>query len=623
MRDMHQRPTPLFRSVFNALTTGVLLAVCASASAQSELTPDVASPAADSQAETQATAQPEATPVPLDAASDAAAALSPDVPAETQVEPSAPQITNSKGLEESSLSNDRGHDQFKRPLLFAPADNGLEPDNPQLKWEMDPTGAKINMGGLKLSSTQIGLKIDVVKRSTSPNDIRESAKGSSSVVNFSFWWPTILAKSGTVTLESLDGKVTFSEAITEDSRMQWRRKRARYQTTLLKLHQDGQWGLTDLPAKALQPFRSGVPFRACLSKQASEIEKLKICTQGFSFQATAPGRTQVAPVKQAQNMGNVFLKNTGLGKTGLLNLPLGKEVSLKVVFAEGSVVEIASQPRALDLLDVVESKDGRELILTGRATQPLGKKKIIERPQSHFWAPSGIEQDTVWQIALPKEVPTIRILGTFNLPFTFLFRYQKLPTENDRLFVREAASTGTYSSTPEIYGYSSRTGAVESNETWAKKDDEHRFEWTFDAPNQGARNRSRISLLGPDHTKWVAHHDLYRGFPFEASARLSGLAGSGASGIQLIFLGEVAASAWAESLGFDNDLLSRQRWGVAARYFRTLTSIQSSQGVSVSDFSAVNADLKYNLFRGIWNRDELFGLIGSVEKLRSAVRTQA
>jgi hypothetical protein len=550
-------------------------------------------------------------PAPLDAAAEAAAAASPDVAPETQVEPATAPLPNSKGLEESSLSNDKGHDDFKRPLLFAPEDNGLQPDNPQIKWELDASGKKINMGGLKLGSSQISLKIDQTKRASAPDDIRSNEKGLKSVINFSFWWPTLLTKDGTVTIETMNKKVIWSQPVTEDSRAEWRKKLARYKTSFLKRHQGSTWGFTDLPAKALHPFRAGSPFLVCISKQTSAIEKLRVCSAPHAFQKIGHGRTIVGPLKRSET-ATVFLKDKPIGKTGLINAPLGKELALKVQFSDGPTIEIASQPHPLDLLDVVESKDGREIILTGRNSLPLGKKKIIERPAMHFWSPSGIEQDTVWQMALPKDEPTIRILGAFNLPFTFLFRFNKLPTENDRVFIKEQSSTGTYSKEPVLFGYTPKTGPVRSTENSAEKTDEHHFEWDFAAPQIGARNTARITLLGDQKapTKWVAHHTLYRGYPFEASARLTGVLGSGG---QLIVLGEIAGSAWLETIGFQNELISRQRWGVAARYFRAITAIESTGGQSVSDFSAVNADLKYNLVRGIWNRDQLFGLIGSVQ----------
>ena len=553
---------------------------------------------------------------PHDRAAEADTANLNDAAPESQVEVPVAAVANSTGLEESSLSNEKGHDEFKRPLLFAPDDNGLQPDNPQIKWEMDASGKNINMGGLHLSSNQISIKLDQTKRQGSPIDIRASDKGAPSVINFSFSWPTVLTSAGLVTIESLDKSSTWSLQVTEAMRADWRRKLSRYKSSFLKAHQKSQWGITDLPAAALKSFRNGSPFHVCLSKQNSNIEKLRVCSTPYAFQAVSGG-TQALPLKSNQ-VATVRLKDIAIGKTGLVNTPLGKELALRIDFADGANIEIASQPAALDLLDIVESKDGREIILTGRSNEPLGKKKIIERPAMHFWSASGVAQDTVWQVVIPKEAPLLRILGAFNLPFTFLFRFEKLPTENDRVFIRESATTGAYSDAPVIFGYSPKAGRLESKEISAKKTDDRRFEWVFYAPIMGARNKSRLSVLGTEgdsSSKWVAHHTLYRGYPFEASARLTGVLGSSGG---LNILGELSGSAWFETIGFENDLLSRQRWGLAARYFRTLTAIQSSAGVSVSDFATVNFDLKYNVARGIWNRDQIYGLIGSVESITIA-----
>ena len=503
-----------------AMTT---LAVCGSrALAQTpEALEDTAAPAAAFEAPTNSPDN-----APVDAAAEAAAAASPDAAPESQIEPAVAPVTNSKGLDESSLSNDRGHEDYKRPLLFAPEDNGLQPDNPQIKWDIDASGKKINMGGLKLNSSQIYLKLDQTKRSSSPEDIRNDAKGPTSVINMSFWWPAVLTKDGTVSIESVsNGVVVWSQNVNEEMRADWRKKVVRYKNTYLKIHDGSTWGLTDLPAKALHAFRQGAPFKVCLSKQNSEIERVKICTSPYSFQKIAGGRTQVVPVKQTFD-ANVFLKDKAIGKSGLINAPLGKDFALKVVFADGPSIEIASQPHALDLLDVVLSKDGREIVLTGRNSQPLGKKKIIEKPEMHFWAPTGVQQDTVWQVAMPKDAPTIRILGAFNLPFTFLFRFEKLPTENDRVFIKESASTGTYVSEPILFGYSRKSQVVQSTESEVEKIDDHHFEWQFAAPKQGDRNRSRVTLLGSDKdpkAKWIAHHSIYHGYPFEMSARLTGV----------------------------------------------------------------------------------------------------
>ncbi|RYZ67451.1 MAG: hypothetical protein EOP05_17720, partial [Proteobacteria bacterium] len=421
-----------------------------------------------------------------------------------------------------------------------------------------------------------------------------------------------MAKSGVVTIEGPDEKPLWSQEVTEDMLPKWREKRTEFKTQL-RTHDNSTWGLSDLSVVGIRALRSGQVLKACLYNKKSEIEHVKICSSPFKV-TIAGQRLTVVPQPSSANQ-NVYISNKPVGETGLVNAPVGRELALKVVFKNGASVEIASQPVQLDLLDVVESKDGREIILTGRSTQPLGKKKIISKPERHFWSATGIEQDTVWQVALPKESPTIRVLGSYNLPYTYLFRYERLPRESDRVFVSERSSTGSYSSTPLIEGYTTQKGAITSTEESAQRTDKNEFEWEFAAPKKGAYNKARILVPGADGGggKWVAHHTLYHGYPFEASMRLTGvLTASG----QNVIIGEVAGSAWFESLGFtQNNLLSRQRWGLAGRYLQSLTSLNLGAGTQISSFSSGNIDLKYNLVRGIWNRDELFGLIGSVQTI--------
>lgn len=521
-------------------------------------------------------------------------------------------VPNSRALEESGLSNPTGSGPYKRPLLFAPEDNGLKPENPQIKWIFDRTGNKVLMGGLKLEATQIAFRIDQISRKTAPSDLVEDSKGPSALTSLSLTWPTLLAKFGVVTIETADDKPLWSQEVTESMLPKWKEKRLEYKTQL-RAHENSTWGLSDLSVVGIRALRSGQVLKACLYNKKSEIEHVKICSA--PFKVTAAGqRLTIVPQSPSVDQ-NVYIGGKAVGDTGLVNAPAGRELALKVVFKNGASVEIASQPVQLDLLDVVESKDGREIILTGRATQPLGKKKIISKPERHFWSATGIQQDTVWQVALPKDSPTIRVLGSYSLPYTYLFRYERLPRESDRVFVSERSSTGSYSSTPIIEGYATQKGKITSTEHSVRRTDKNEFEWEFAAPKIGDYNKSRLLVPGADsgNGKWVAHHSLYHGYPFEASLRLTGvLTASG----QNVIIGEVAGSAWFESLGFThNNLISRQRWGVAARYVRSVTSINLGAGTQIENFSVANVDLKYNLVRGIWNRDELFGLIGSVQSV--------
>ena len=519
-------------------------------------------------------------------------------------------IKDSKALDESGLSNPGGKNEFKRPLLFAPEDNGLKLEYPQIKWELDQ-GTRINLGGLRIQQNQIGLFIDQSNRRETRGAFRRSSGGADLVNNISFAWPELMTPTGVLTLESSDKKIRWRQEVTAEKREDWSRILRKREGNELSLHAKSQWGLLDFGGGLFKVLKAGGDFRMCLTKKSSKKEIMRVCS-GYVHVTASGDKLKATPVL-AKADANVFVSNKPLGQRGLLNFPPGKPVRMRVTFENGSKVEMASLPVKLSLLDVVESSDGREIILTGRNAQPLGKKKIISKPETHFWSATGIQQDVIWQIAIPKEAPTVRVLGAFNLPFTFVFNYDKIPKESDRVYIREKASTGAYSDTPLLYGYSPNNDQISSKQRRAINTGPNRFEWTFSSPKKGYRNRARLLVKGrsDDARTWVAHHILFRGFSYEASSRLTGVLS--ATG-QNVLLGEIAGNAWFESLGFtQNDIISRQRWGLAARYFRALTSIETSKTKKITDFTVANVDAKYNLVRGVWNRDELFGLIGSLQ----------
>lgn len=525
-------------------------------------------------------------------------------------------VPNSRALEESGLSNPRGLGDFKRPLLFAPEDNGLKLENPQLKWTMNPSGSSINIGGLKLDASMIEMQLDQTKREATREDLQngsEEGRGAW-VTNLSFTWPTLLTTSGTISLETSGGKSVWRTRITNEQIAEWRKRLSERQKNELAVHTKSRWGKLDIRKKSIPALFQGGTFRMCITKQNSKIEGMKACTS--LMRVTAEGERLSITKVASNDEPNVYIGSKPAGLSALLNFPPGRDIRLKIVFNTGASIQVASQPAKLEVLDAVSSQDGREIILTGRGFQPLGKKKIISKPETHFWSVTGIQQDTIWQIPISVEAPTLRVLGAFNIPFTFIFNYERLPVESDRVFIRERGTTGTYSSHPHIEGFAPGGKKVTSTELFAENTENKRFEWSFAAPKSGDQNRARISLLDPKtKRRWIAHHSIYRGYPFEASARLTGVVTTSGS---MVVLGEVAGSAWFENIGFNHEYLSRQRWGTTARYFRALTAIDLGAGQSITDFSVLNADLKYNMVRGVWNRDELFGLIGSAQSLSLA-----
>jgi hypothetical protein len=64
-------------------------------------------------------------------------------------------------------------------------------------------------------------------------------------------------------------------------------------------------------------------------------------------------------------------------------------------------------------------------------------------------------------------------------------------------------------------------------------------------------------------------------------------------------------------------LLSRQRWGISAKYFQSFASFSLAQEKNATkmNLQVQTLDLKYRLTPGVWGRDETWGLIGGYQSV--------
>jgi len=514
----------------------------------------------------------------------------------------------------------RARGVFLVPLQFDPEDNGLSIENPQFKWVYDPKADSIDFGNGAVEAASIVMNLEQVKRQAAPvkYDVRKTEKW---LTTLSMQWPEKFTRTGEVSIETLDGAALWKFTVDENQRKLWTTDFDYATADMKKSHEKAGWGRFDIVPSEFAFLYKGGQFRACLTNEETEAERLKMCSPPFISKSKGD-RIKFFPVKNYKiDEPGVYLSNKKLENTGLLNFNVGKALTIAVKFANGSSIEISSQPADPQLLDAVQSPDGKEIILTGAGAQPLGQRvRVIKKPITHFWAPTGIKQEKIWQCAIPADVPTVTVRGAFNLPFTMLFNYDRLPGEEDRVFVEQTRSSGTYGSEPVVNGYVPSAAELSSGELSVEKSDPYTFHWRYHAPNSGAENRARLAIKRKDSDRpWVAHYRMHRSYPGELSGRMTGIL---EGDYTVLILGEISAARWFETLGgWQHPLLSRQRWGLTARYFRSLTSVTSNSGQSVSDFSVLNVDAKYNLLPGIWHHDELVGLNFSTEMILVAGQT--
>ena len=520
-------------------------------------------------------------------------------------------VFDESGLNGAKTARDR---RYSVPLLFAPEDNGFELGRPQIRWDLG-TGKEAVLTGLRVKASDIGFVLTQSPRKEKGSLISLFARHDDRpfVTNISFRWPQIFASTGTFSLEDETGKALWTQPILAGDRGQWRnylKSKTAIGSADTHAHANSAWGVNDIDPKQYPFLFKRLALRACLTKLAEQDQKLRICTGAFYLTPYKDGHVSYSEASPVA--ATALLEGKNVGVRGLVNFPENKKINFGIRFASGSEITITSQAIHLKIYDVVESPSGRTVLLTGEGAQPVGRVKMLKTPEIHFWSGTIIKQERIWQLAIPKEAPVVKVLGSFNMPFDLLFDAKRLPKEADRLYLADR-QTQTYSRLPRLYGSGSASVAVSSAEFTAKKTSAENFEWEFLADHQSDNNRARIKLVEKDGTPWVAHYDMFRSYASEFSGHFTGVLS--ASG-QAVAMGELSAFHWFEDLGVtDNKTFALQHWGFDVRYFKAFSAFELAQGISVNNFDQLSFNLRYNLTRGIWNRDEIFGIMLSGQHL--------
>jgi len=547
------------------------------------------------------------------------AAASPETPPVSRFDRSRQQQTPPVlgGQSAKQTQNERAStNRFSRPLLFAPEDNAVQLLSPQIKWDL-ASGQTLDLGGLIVRSREIGMQIDQRPRRSLPRAHRAKRSPDEMATTLSFFWPQELLTLGTLNLVTQDERVFMTTKLEKKFLLDWQ-SYLQDPKGRLQLPRASRWGILDFQ---LSDFAEELkqPFRFCLEEKSELGESMKICSALYTISGVSADPTKPRLEKtQNREAAAVFVGEENFGTRATVNFSEDKMIELRIRFDDGSSVSFSSQPIDLKLLDVVESPSGETLTLKGQGRRPLGRVTILEVPPNHFWSETGVEREVVWQIQVPRDAATIRVPGAWNIPFTYLIEFEKLPRDEERPLIDVKTGSATYSSKAKIPVQLKSGYSFESEETEIENSGDQII-WRFKSDQKGKSNRARLRIKSntdPERV-WTAHYHLYRGYPLEMSARLSGIV---SADLKTVAMGEIGGAWWFEEIfGWSNDLLSRRRWGVSTRYFQALSDFAFSQDPLIpKDFSVLTADLRYNLIPGIWNRDELFGLSLSAQSAKIA-----
>jgi hypothetical protein len=447
-------------------------------------------------------------------------------------------------------------------------------------------------------------------------------------------WPKPLLKIGNLEALSRSGQVLWHQELKESDFDNWQNQQNDWKLKLRSKKVPAS-EIAKMPLMqvnvALRKFNEDVqpfwsltePFRFCLSTEPEDGFYTRMCTRlievvhtidkdkkdDVSFSAF-PRVAQPARIIAFNE--NAKLKDSQQIKEGL-------PVQFYAELTSGSTYEFVSKTMTFNMVEMtdIDSKQVRLMAWGPKPNIPVREIKDdrrgwLEKILGPPWAPTIGDFREFWDVNIPRDKPSLYISGKGGGLFREEFTITKLPNEKIRPYVNDTTIIDTYVDGPKIYGKGARGTKVSSTQNSSEMDDEktNEFIWKFGAKERGDYDRSYL-LVNDGKDTYRAYREIYKGYPGEISARLTGILTSGG---YTLFLGELTGNYWFESLlGWNNYYLSRQRWGISLKYFQSLNTLTTGTITDTLQYST--GALKYRLDPGLWSRDETWGVEAGVNQV--------
>ena len=435
-----------------------------------------------------------------------------------------------------------------------------------------------------------------------------------------FVWPEDLVSKGQLEFVSpLHGRKIFAVTVNEESKKAWLqapdkiRKAMEHIMGKTKLEYIGQpldpesvnFGLYPVP----QPLKKLISksFRFCLN-QTLKKSAVRICSPYYRI--GKKGRFVYVPRKTAPP-AKFVLNGRRVPAAGTLKFS-DKKINFQAVLPNGFTMDIRGQAISAQFDQVLKKGDQIEIIGHGdvpekakpfkdssRLLEKIGWKDTIEPEKNH------------WRLSIPSENPTVPALVA-GIDFLGQ-RFSSLRFPEDRhVLLLEDPKTSTYKDEIVLRGRCTKVCNLKPEQGDSIDIDGQNFQWRVSLKKKNETEQKELRVLDGSN-EWVAQHEIFRATSTELSARFSALTTLDAN---ITILGELSASHWFENiLGWDNYILSQQRWGLATKHFQTLTDIVIASGFDPLKWSTTTVDLKYRLASGVWGLQETVGLIASYQHL--------
>ncbi|WP_413290977.1 hypothetical protein [Bdellovibrio sp. HCB337] len=562
-------------------------------------TPEAETPA-ETPAPTEAVAAPAATSAPAPAATPA------------PLQSSAP----TKKSARFNLKTARD-DAYAKPVYFESMDNLL----PTMELEYDLTleaGSTLKVGDTIIDDQTFFFALVPISKLHAKMATVVGSKEASKPV-FVMRWPEVLQTGGTLEIIARTGAVLWKQDVSEAKRNTWKTqldiwkkgleergvKTARLPKTSVF---STQYGIADVASSGLKAYSES--FRFCLT-QAQGRAQSRLCSSRYVLRGSGSQlmlskiKTEVPPRVLLQTQAAQLKQN--------VPVPRDMPTAFFAELSSGESYEFVATPNKLNLMDLTDTKKPDQIRIMAWGTRPTIPSVVLNPDQySSFTRAIGFESTIgdmrkFWEATISAEDPKVYLPGQGGGLFTQRFELSEVPRANARPYLDTNTPIGTYDNGVKLFGKKLQEVKVTSFENSIEVDDKdpRYFLWRFKAADRGEINRSYLSMEYQGK-EYKAFYEIYKGFPREISVRLSGiLQPSGEN----VFLGEAAYNQWFENLfGWTNYWVGRQRWGISAKYFKTLAklTVDKEEGTQ-ADLAVANADLKYRFTPGLWGRDETLG----------------
>ncbi|KYG63227.1 hypothetical protein AZI86_15425 [Bdellovibrio bacteriovorus] len=513
--------------------------------------------------------------------------------------------------------------EFNKPLYFDQIDNGLILPPLELEYEMTPDGRALKVGSVLLSDKTFSVAFAPLGKTHSQlNQVLGSENGQMSLA---FYVPESLINPTAIEMVSRTGRLLWSYNFSENDLANWNKRLDDWRKELIakgvSANNVARSGIFSARYAFVDARSAGVPlwnqkesFRFCLSETRGRNSS-RVCSPRYGMDTAPDGALSMLKVRVEPVKPRVLLHGQEAPLKQTMVVPMDSPTSFFAELLGGESYEFITLPNKLELMDIADTAKPNLLRIVGYDTRPLGRSVILNPDQYSgltkmlgFEATIG-DSRKFWAAAILREDPKVYLPGEGGGIFKQRFELSQIPRAQSRVYLDKRTPTGTYNDGIKLFGRKQPAAKVstDQNSVRVDSDDPSEFMWRFKAEERGQINRSYLNVE-MDGKTYRSYFELYKGFPRELSGRFSGV--QTASGF--IVMGEVAYNQWFEDIfSWSNYWVSRQRWGINAKYFKSFNELKVKDGTA--PLSVLTVDLKYRFTPGLWGRDETVGLLASYQ----------